>query len=108
MDAGERWTLNNVAGNPIRSWNSRSFQSRIIYDELRRSTHAYVRLDNGAEVLVEHSVYGESHPEPESLNLRGQVYQLYDQAGVVTNPAYDFKGNALEGQRQLALNYKQQ
>src|SRR5207244_1332772 len=39
-------------------------------------------------------------------NLRGKVVQLFDQAGAVTSDEYDFKGNLLRGQRQLAKDYK--
>ncbi|MEM9165261.1 MAG: toxin, partial [Cyanobacteria bacterium P01_F01_bin.4] len=41
-DAGERWTLNNVAGNPLRGWNSRGFVTRLEYDALQRPTHLFV------------------------------------------------------------------
>src|SRR5262249_1212697 len=41
-------------------------------------------------------------PHPETNNLRGKVVQLFDQAGVVTSDAFDFKGNLLRSQRQLA------
>ena len=52
------------------------------------------------------TVYGETRPNPEASNLRGKVVQLFDQAGVVTSDDYDFKGNLLRSQRQLAREYK--
>ena len=52
------------------------------------------------------TVYGETQPNPEANNLRGKVVQLFDQAGVVTSDDYDFKGNLLRSQRQLAQEYK--
>jgi RHS repeat-associated protein len=55
---------------------------------------------------VNRTVYGESRPNPEAHNLRGQVVQHCDQAGVVTSEAYDFKGNLLTSQRQLVMEYK--
>jgi RHS repeat-associated protein len=106
MEAGDRWMLNNVAGNPIRQWNSRNYQIRTRYDALQRPTHIFMQLRETAEVLVERLVYGESHPEA-NRNLRGQLYRHYDQAGVVTNERFDFKGNLLESSRQLAREYKQ-
>ena len=42
MEAGERWMLNDVAGKPIRAWDSRRFLRRMTYDELRRPTDLYV------------------------------------------------------------------
>ena len=47
-----------------------------------------------------------ANPNPEAKNLRGKVVQLFDQAGLVTTEAYDFKGNLLQSQRQLAREYK--
>ena len=105
MDAGERWTLNNVAGNPIRLWDGRKQQFNFQYDALQRPTHRYVQRGNGAKILIERTVYGEFHPDSTAkdpkLNLRGQVYQQYDGAGIVTNNEFDFKGNLLSSSRQL-------
>ena len=38
--------------------------------------------------------------------MRGKVFQVFDQAGVVISDAYDFKGNLLHSQRQLGQEYK--
>ena len=43
---------------------------------------------------------------PEVNNLRGKVVQRFDQAGLITSDDYDFKGNLLSSQRQLAREYK--
>lgn len=106
-DAGEGWTLNNIFGNPIRSWNSRGFVTRLTYDELQRPTQLFVRQGDEPEILTEKTVYGESYPDAVMLNLRGQVYQQYDSAGVVTNEGFDFKGNLLQSHRQLTREYRQ-
>jgi RHS repeat-associated protein len=106
MEAGERWMLNDVVGNPIRVWDSRGHEFRTAYDSLRRPTDSFVREGVGAELLVGRSVYGETRPNPEANNLRGKVFQLFDQAGSVTSDDYDFKGNLLRSERQLALSYK--
>ncbi len=57
-------------------------------------------------MLVGRTLYGETQPDPETSNMRGKVVQLFDQAGVVTSDEYDFKGNLLRNQRQLAIEYK--
>jgi RHS repeat-associated protein len=106
MEAGERWMLNDVEGNPIRAWDDRNHQFRTAYDQLRRPTESYLSEDAGAEMLAERTVYGEIQPNPEANNLRGQVVQLFDQAGAVTNDDYDFKGNLLSSRRRLAQAYK--
>ncbi|MBI3798460.1 MAG: toxin [Deltaproteobacteria bacterium] len=106
MEAGERWMLNDVAGKPLYTWDSQDHQFRTAYDPLRRPTDSFLREGAGAELLVGRSVYGETRPNPEVNNLRGKVVQLLEQAGIVTSDEYDFKGNPLRSQRQLAQEYK--
>ncbi len=105
MEAGERWMLNDVAGKPIRAWDSRGFMRRMTYDALRRPTGLFVD-DGQSEKFAEKTEYGEA--QGSALNHRGKVYQQFDGAGVVTNHEFDFKGNLLRGSRQLLENYKDQ
>lgn len=97
-DAGERWTLGDVSGQPIRAWDSRGFSRRLTYDELRRPRELFVR-DITGERLAEWTIYGET--QGDALNHRGRVHQYYGQAGVVTNVSFDFKGNLLRSTRRL-------
>jgi RHS repeat-associated protein len=112
MEAGARWTLYDVTGTkdqpgkPVRAWDSRDHEFRTAYDPLRRPTDSFLREGAGAELLVGRVVYGEAQPDPERNNLRGKTVQLFDQAGVVTNDSYDFKGNLLRTRRQVAHAYK--
>ena len=110
MEAGERWMLNDVSGNPIRAWDSRGHSFRTNYDPLGRPLRSFVTGANPAhpaqELLTERLVYGEQHPEAEAGNLRGALFLHLDQAGVVTNEAQDFKGNPLRTLRRLARQYK--
>jgi len=106
MEAGERWMLNDVAGQPIRAWDSRDHQFRSTYDQLRRPTESFLLTGAGPELLIGRTFYGETQPNPEARNLRGKAVQNFDQAGIVTSDDYDFKGNPLSGQRQLAREYK--
>ncbi len=106
MEAGERWTLHDVAGIAIRAWDSREHEFRTTCDRLHRPVESHVRDGNGPERLVVRTVYGESWPDAEAANLRGRPAQRFDQAGVVTTDRYDFKGNLLGSARQLAGEYK--
>lgn len=109
MEAGERWTLDNIVRNPIRGWDSRGYLRGISYDELRRPTALTVTGNGLINILAERTIYGDSKSggplNPEQTNHRGKVYQAYDAAGIVTsldqNEGYDFKGNPLRGKRQL-------
>jgi RHS repeat-associated protein len=108
MEASERWTLNDVAGAPIRSWDGRGHVFRTEYDELRRPARSFVTgadaSDPDRTILFEQTVYGEG--QGDAFNHRGRVFQVFDAAGVVTSHAYDFKGNLLRGSRQLSVNYR--
>ena len=105
MEAGERWTLNDVTGKPIRAWDSRGHSFRTDYDPLRRPLRLFVTgadPDNSnQELLTERLVYGEQHPQSEGRNLRGVLYLHLDQAGAVTTEVLDFKGNPLRATRRL-------
>jgi len=106
MEAGERWMLNDVAGKALYAWDSRDHRFRTVYDLLRRPTDSLLSEGEGAEMVVERSIYGDGRPNPEDNNLRGKVVELDDQAGIVTSDRYDFKGNLLRSRRRLAQSYK--
>ncbi|MDP1822771.1 MAG: SpvB/TcaC N-terminal domain-containing protein [Archangium sp.] len=106
MEAGERWTLDDAAGKPLRSWDSRGFARRMTYDELRRPTGLHV-TEAGVERLAEKVIYGESlGASAAATNHRTRVLKSFDAAGVVTSEAFDFKGNALASSRAMAVEYK--
>jgi len=107
VDGGNRWMVNDLSQKPIRGWNDRGFKVRYAYDALRRPTQLYVQAPNAPELLAEISIYGELLAQPESQNLRGKIYQHYDEAGAATNLAFDFKGNLSVASRQLAIQYQQ-
>jgi RHS repeat-associated protein len=124
MEAGARWMLNDVAGKPIRAWDSRGHDFTTTYDALRRPIEQYVRgnfsdpdplkpnsdprtLDppNEAGLLVEKIEYGEPPPaatpaqeaEARRLNMRTRVFRHSDSAGIVTNARLDANGKPTEG-----------
>ncbi|MCG8388773.1 MAG: RHS repeat-associated core domain-containing protein, partial [Cytophagales bacterium] len=106
MDAGDRWMLSNVLNSPIRMWDSRDQAFRNVYDALQRPRQNWVQQGADPEKLVTFTVYGEGITSPETNNLRGQVYQVFDPAGLLQSDTFDFKGNLLESFRQYAKEYK--
>lgn len=106
MEAGQRWMLMDCAGNPLYLWDSRGHTLRTEYDELRRATRVFCRNVDGANRLVQRTVYGESQAGSFASNLRQKPYQVFDQAGVVTNSSYDFKGNLSHSGRRMVEEYK--
>ena len=108
MDAGERWVLSNAAGKPIRTWDSRDYARRIIYDELHRPVQVFVQTRSGPEVLAENSFYGDHELDAMKLNLRGKLSRHDDGVGNIRNVKFDFKGNLLTSRRQLLQDYQTQ
>jgi RHS repeat-associated protein len=106
MESGSRWVLNDVSGTMIRAWDARRQRFRATYDPLRRLSESRVQQDAAGEVLIGRIVYGESAADADARNSRGQIVRVFDQAGVSTNERFDFKGNLLSSQRQLAREYK--
>lgn len=109
-DAGLRLGLNNIFGNSIHAWDSRNFHVAKSYDRLQRPLQVQVGWDDGRgnsrSWLTKRYVYGEGQLNDQADNLRGQVYQQYDQAGVVTNARYSLGGQAMLTKRQLRADYK--
>lgn len=123
MEAGARWTLNDAAGQALRSWDDRGHDFHTSYDALRRPLEQTVRGTDATasdprtlnrDVVVDRVEYGEGVANAEVLNLRAQVHRHFDSAGVVINAAlddqdmpveaYDFKGNSLRGTRRLTAD----
>lgn len=109
MDAGQRWLLINILGNPLRTWDERNHEFRYFYDILHRPTQSQVIGGDGGtplNLIFDRIFYGETETDPELKNLRGQVVKHYDTGGVIETPEYDFKGQPTSSTRKLFKNYK--
>ncbi len=106
MEAGERWQLSDATGKPFYGWDSRGHRFHTVYDVLQRPIKSILLNSDGAEQWVGRTIYGETQPDPEAHNLRGQVFQVFDQAGILTNDEFDYKGNLRRSQRKLAREYQ--
>ncbi|TXH68383.1 MAG: toxin [Lysobacteraceae bacterium] len=123
MEAGARWMLDDVVGQPIRAWDDRGHDFVNAYDALRRPVRRRVRGTTtesdprtlGRDVVVERIEYGEALAGAEALNLRTRIYRRFDSSGVTINArldadnnpiaAFDFKGNQLHGSKRLLSDY---
>jgi len=123
MDAGQRWLVANILGNPLRTWDERNHEFQYFYDTAHRPTHSKVLGGDGTTPL-EHifgkMIYGESllsgirtdanrfnEAALQSKNLLGKIIKNYDTGGVIDTPEYDFKGQPLATTRQLFKKYKE-
>ncbi len=108
-DAGQRWLLPNIVGNPLRTWDERNHEFFFEYDILHRPTIKKVSGGDGATLLdnvYEKIIYGEALPDAAANNLRAKPVIVYDTAGKLETIAFDFKGNALTVFRIFTQNYK--
>jgi len=106
MDAGERWSLMNVMGSSLRSFDSRGHIFRYEYDSLHRAVKTFMKAGDATEINTEKFIYGEGITNNKANNLRGHTYQHFDTAGITTSINFDFKGNPLQTSRQLCIDYK--
>ncbi len=109
MDKGERWMLNNVMGNPVKSWDSRNHIFTSTYDILQRPLEMKVEGGDVAQALnniFEKNIYGEGFPNDKQNNFRGQLLEQYDTAGKIKIEQIDLKGNVLQSSRRFAIDYK--
>lgn len=107
MDFGQEWVLYDVAGKMLFRFQDQDIRIRTGYDILHRPTGHFHLSDSGTELQFEKFVYGDEPglDVPVKYNARGRIYKQYDQSGVVTMQ-YDFKGNVVATERQLAQEYK--
>jgi RHS repeat-associated protein len=108
IDSGTRRTLANVADKPIRQWDSRGYATQTVYDPLLRAIEVRVAPPGGPTYLAERMMFGDSPntgltpAATLAANLRTKLYRTFDQAGLVTNERYDYKGNLIRSVRRLA------
>jgi hypothetical protein len=113
LESGERWTMFDIGGGSLIHWDARGNRFHALRDELGRKIASFLQQgEKGTEMMIQKVIYGESltgrnqKEELVCVNGRGRVVKIYDQAGIHEQAEYDFKGNLLYSDRQLARNYK--
>lgn len=110
MDAGQRWLLINVLGNPLRTWDEREYEFQYFYDTLHRPLYSMV-LGGDEVVALNHIfdkiIYGEEQPDALLKNLKGKIWKHYDTGGVIETPSYNFQGKSTSTKRTLFKKYKE-
>ena len=103
MDNGDAWTLQNVLGDEMITWNSRRICFEIDDDALHRNIRKWTRrgLETSRKLVLK-TIYSEhyrregherkAYADPTLLNLRGELWQIFDQAGRHTSERFDIRG----------------
>jgi RHS repeat-associated protein len=108
-DAGESWVLRNVMGDLISAWNITGQKITTEYDDLYRPVNLWLvedDLSGTTPLLTAFSIYGENQPNDKLRNLRGKLFQSFDQAGMIETADCDFKGNSKISVQRLTIEYK--
>lgn len=106
LDAGEKFVVMDAAGKPVEGRDSKGALTLNSYDVLNRAIRVWAR-DTSASLLTlrQRMIYGDHKDSgvtsPQALNLLGKLFRHYDEAGLITNERFDFKGNCLESVRQV-------
>jgi RHS repeat-associated protein len=108
LDRGINQTMFDAMGNPLVQRDSKGALILRSYDALGRPLQIWAR-DNAQSPLLlrEQLEYGDTSFDEEVRSLHraknrlGKLYQHFDEAGLLTIGAYDFKGNVLEKVRQV-------
>jgi RHS repeat-associated protein len=118
MDAGQRWLLMNILGNPLRTWDERNHEFQYFYDIAHRPINTSVTGGDGLTPLnnvFDRIIYGESLLLPDrsneaslqTINVLGKPIKHFDTGGVILTPEYDFKGQPKFTTRKLFKKYKE-
>jgi RHS repeat-associated protein len=109
IDAGVHTIVLDAAAGEIERRDCKGTLGLRAYDVVNRPIRMWARDVAGETVtLREKSVYGDDAAgsgftavQAAGLNMIGKLYQQYDEAGLLTFAAYDFKGNPLVKTRNV-------
>jgi RHS repeat-associated protein len=100
LDAGVQIAIFDAAGNLVEQRDGRGALLLRGYDDLNRPVALWARDNAGAAVTRRQKLeYG--GPGDVATNRAGRLARQFDEAGVLTIPAYDFKGNIAESRREI-------
>ena len=111
IDAGRRDTVLDALGHPVEARDSKDALTLAAFDLLHRASRVWARdRGSGTVTLRQRIDYGDAGDPQQpaadraaarARNLLGRVARQYDEAGLVTSIAVDFKGNRLEATRRV-------
>ena len=105
LDSGVKTMVVDALGQPLYGNDAKGARTYTSHDRIGRPTGVWAR-NKATELFTKRQVliYGDQQYDvwpPEEKNLKGRLYQHYDEAGKVQIEGYDFKGNPLEKTRRM-------
>jgi len=114
IDAGPRLSVLDALGRPVEARDGKGALTLGGHDALHRPTHVWARDDDAGAVTLRQLVeYGDggtadqpadARAAARAVNLLGRAVRHYDEAGLTSLLAADFKGNALESARRVVAD----
>lgn len=108
LDGGVRRIVLDSSGNEIEVRDSKEALILRAFDRAGRLTHMWARCGRERQTgLRQRYIYGDSTglrmsaSEAAEHNLLGRLHILYDEAGLLSFPAYDFEGNVVDKKRRI-------
>lgn len=103
VDAGQSWLLPDALNATMLSWDANGHRVLWLFDALHRPTERWLLKPSDSNYrLTQKTIYGESAGSGAvAAGLRGQVWKVFDGAGLVHNEQFDFKGNLERAARIL-------
>lgn len=111
LDAGLRTTVFDAAGGVIERNDSKGAFTLHVYDDLARPLRMWARDGIDQAITLRQTMeYGDGgsadqaaadRTDNHAANRLGKLLRQFDEAGLISYSAYDFKGNLLEKTRQV-------
>lgn len=111
IDAGQRWTVFDAAGQVTEQCDGKGAHTLHVYDVAGRPTLMWGRdISSGKTTLRERLDYGDGSRHDQlvgereanrNANRLGRLHRHWDEAGLIVVEAYDFKGNVSVRRRQV-------
>ncbi|MBF9264058.1 SpvB/TcaC N-terminal domain-containing protein [Paracidovorax cattleyae] len=105
VDAGTRWTLENIFGSPMRRWDALRATLES-YDRLQRVLRVDIDDGTSARLRTEQITWGETAANAARHNLCGRIHEYRDETGLLVHTDYSLQGQLTAGSKQLPLDYR--
>ena len=101
IDKGIQTTLYDASFKPIEGHDAKGSWVLNSYDKLQRPTQLWANSDGSSLKQSGFLKYGEGLGDAVDRNLRGKLFEQYDESGLQVFEQFDFKGNLLSKYKKV-------